>query len=183
MSYLSPSHHYDEKRGHARSAIGDRGISSSHLGLTGTGAQDRATAGVAPPGTRALHASSCLVAQSGRGLASILARATLAGARPDRCLRRCLQCNGASVRMDHTGGLHQSISKPQQYANECHHVLVYCLTNGFTTPGLRQNVSTVFVHTNDLGSLLQSRMNASIASSNSGTRLKTQNGILLRRIS
>ena len=26
------------------------------------------------------------------------------------------------------------------YANECNHVLVYCLTNGFTTPSLRQNV-------------------------------------------
>jgi len=26
------------------------------------------------------------------------------------------------------------------YANECNHLLFYCLTNGFTTPGLRRNV-------------------------------------------
>lgn len=30
------------------------------------------------------------------------------------------------------------------YANECNQVLVYCLTNGFTTPGLRQNVFNCF---------------------------------------
>ena len=30
------------------------------------------------------------------------------------------------------------------YANECNHVLVYCLSNGFTTPGLRQNVFNCF---------------------------------------
>ena len=30
------------------------------------------------------------------------------------------------------------------YANECNHVLVYCLTNGFTTPGLRQNIFNCF---------------------------------------
>ena len=109
---------------------------------------------MAPLETRALHAYSCLVAQSGRGLASILARATLAGARPDRCLPRCLQYDGASVRMDHTfeWTIQVVCTKYLQvstYANECHHVLVYCLTNGFTTPGLRQNVSTVLVHTID----------------------------------
>lgn len=30
------------------------------------------------------------------------------------------------------------------YANECNHVLVYCLNNGFTTPGLRQNIFNCF---------------------------------------
>jgi hypothetical protein len=30
------------------------------------------------------------------------------------------------------------------YANECNHVLVYYLTNGFTTPGLRQNIFNCF---------------------------------------
>jgi len=30
------------------------------------------------------------------------------------------------------------------YRNECNQVLVYCLTNGFTTPGLRQNVFNCF---------------------------------------
>lgn len=69
------------------------------------------------------------------------------------------------------------------YANECHQVLVYCLSNGFTTPGLRQNVFNWLVHTNDLWFSLQSRMNSSIASTNSGRLLKTPHGIRLRGIS
>ena len=110
-----------------------------------TGAQDGATAIVAPSDTHALHAYPGLVAQSGGGLVQYPHSGrprryefhlTAAGARPNQCRRRCLQCDGAFVRMDHTSGLRQT-SPSFNDGNECNQVLVYCLTNGFTTPSLR----------------------------------------------
>jgi hypothetical protein len=52
--------------------------------------------------------------------------------------RRCIRSNGTTQVVC---AKHFQVAT---YANECHQVLVYCLTNGFTTPGLRQNVFNYF---------------------------------------
>lgn len=122
--------------------FGDRIPSSSHLGLTGTDAQDGATAGVTPRDTHALHASPSLVAQSGRGLAQYPRSGSPSQVRA-QVNAFVVAYNNATAHSCEwptqvvcAGHLQVSTYTPMT----CNHVLVYCLTNGFTTPSLRQNV-------------------------------------------
>lgn len=106
----------------------------------GTGTQDGATAGGAPPGTRALHAYLCLVAQLGGGLVQVSSLG------PPSQMRAQIDTFVAAYNATaHPCEWTTQVVCPKHLqvstcANECNHVLVYCLTNGFTTPGLRQKV-------------------------------------------